>query len=347
MPTVTFNLEDSFYRALEEIGKRKGVSPHRVAKEIVMNHLLNLMLDTYVTQKAGNLMQSIYVEHKYPDIYVEHKYPDIYVEHKVQTYSSDISIGNKVEQDPDSEELVKRLETLERGVAELREFVNALAKEFKDFARRQQDLLNAYTSKTDQTLQRLSQLVEVLESLNEKLDKVAELFSKQQDLTKLSEEKPKTSAERSVKRRGVCEILEEQHVIFESDVAARIRDRNSFFASIESRCDDAVIECSRERVAVEKNFWQSFLNKVSKISTTDDEKIKRELDALEYRLFKILKESALLIFDTTKKQWVFVAQKSASTSASIVSTTSTSSKQHYKKRYEDDESWVLQYVDIG
>jgi len=168
------------------------------------------------------------------------------------------------------------------------------------------------------------------------------LLSKQQNLTKLSEEKPRGSEERSAKRRSVCEILEEQHVIFESDVAARIRDRDSFFASIESRCGDAVIECSRERVAVEKSFWQSFLNKVSKISTTDDEKIKKELDALGYRLFKILKESALLIFDTAKRQWVFAEQKSTSTS---VSTTSTSSKQHYRKRYEDDESWVLQYVD--
>jgi len=254
----------------------------------------------------------------------------------VSTVSQDKDLGNN--------EFSKRIEALERSVAELSDSVTALAKEFKDFARKQQDLLNAYTSKTDQTLQRLSQLVEALESLNEKLDKVAELLSKQQDLTKLSEEKPKTSAERSVKRKSVCEILEEQHIIFESDIVTRIRDRDSFFASIESRCGDSVIECSRERVAVEKSFWQSFLNKVSKISTTDDEKIKRELDALEYRLFKTLKESALLIFDTTKKQWVFVAQKSASTSASIAS---TSSKQHYKKRYEDEESWVLQYVDIG
>lgn len=252
----------------------------------------------------------------------------------VLTVNSNVSTVKQGE-DPGNNELSKRLEVLERGVAELRDSVTALAREFKDFARRQQDLINAYTSKTDQTLQRLSQLVEAIESLNEKLDKVIELISKQQ-------EKPRGSEERSAKRRSVCEILEEQHVIFESDVVARIRDRESFFVSIESRCNGVVIECSMERVAVEKSFWQSFLSKVNKISVSDDEKIKRELDAVEYRLFKILKESALLIYDAVKRQWVFAEQKSTSTSTEA----DNRSKRYYKKKnYEDDESWVLQYVD--
>ena len=325
MPTVTFSLEDAFYRALEEIGRKAGISPHRVAKEIVVNHLLSLMLDAYAEHKYRNLMQSINMEHKYQDIYVEHK---------AQTYSSDINIANKAGQDPSNGELLEKLEALEKSVVELRDAVNALAKEFKDFTRKQQDLLNTYTSKTDQVLQRFSQLIEVAESRDERLDKVVELLQKlveflKQGSAKVSEEKQRVSGKSARRREDKCENLKKELVLFESEIYGKIRDRDAFFASLERDCEAIIIEGARERVAVEKSFWQQFLEKLSKIGTDDDDKIKKILDNVEYKLFKTLRESALILFDAVEKKW------------KPVTSIATSTENKYNK---EDESWLLRYA---
>jgi DNA repair exonuclease SbcCD ATPase subunit len=273
-------------------------------------------------------------------------------------------------EDLDSNELVKRLESLEKSVAELREAVSALEKGLKDFTRKQQDLLNAYTSKTDQVLQRLSQVVELLQQVAESLRQGSEKVSEERQ--RVSEESVKKARREKV---DACERLKRELAIFESDIADRIRDRDRFFAKIENVCGGIVVEGLKERVAIEKSFWQQFLEKLSKIDTSDDEKIKKSLDSLEYKLFKALKESALIIFDATAKKWIFVEKQKTGTSSgtdagtALPSTSTTNSavggatatgsgtssstkasasqrKKHYKKRYgEEDESWLLQYVD--
>jgi hypothetical protein len=233
------------------------------------------------------------------------------------------------ERDPgSSEDMRVGVDGLVQRIAELLE---------KRLTRKIQDQLNAYTSKVEQIAQKQAEIVERLETLEERVKKLEEAM---QSFAKASEKEAKPEQKRQ--KPDKCEILRKELILFESEIYGKIRDRGRFFASLERDCGAVIIEGLKERLAVEKSYWQSFLSKVSKISVSDDEKIERELDATEYRLFKTLKESALLIFDTTKKQWVFVEQKSTSTTAS---TTSSSSKQRYRKR-EDDESWVLQYVDI-
>ena len=230
--------------------------------------------------------------------------------------------------------------------------------------RRLEDLVNAYTSKTDQILQRLSQLVEAFESLGEKLDRVAEALSKQQVLER-AEEKPKASEEPEKQRKGakrekttVCDALDKQLVLFESEIADKIRNRDAFFSAIESRCNDIVIEGLKERIAVEKSYWQQLLDRLSKIDTSDDDKIKKQLDPLEFKLFKTLKESALLIYNSSERRWrpaTSITAKASTTSStepsattpalSTFASTEGSTKKHYKKRYEEeDDSWLLQYM---
>jgi hypothetical protein len=204
--------------------------------------------------------------------------------------------------------------------------------------------------------QKQAELAERLESLEERVKRLEEVL---QESVKASE-KPRAS-ERSVKRekKSACEILKEQLVLFESDIAKRsdIMDRDRLFASIESKCGDIVIEGLKERIAVEKNFWSKFLDKLSKIDTSDDDKIKKHLDPLEFKLFKALKESALLIYNASEKKWrpaISIIAKASSTSSTEASTaipagstgksTESSTKKHYKKSYEEGESWLRQYA---
>lgn len=351
MPTVTFSLEDAFYRALEEIGKKVSASPHRVAKEIVVNHLLNLMFDTYVLHKAGNLMQNINMEHKYPDIYVPHKYQDIYAEHKAQTYSSDINIAHKVQnadsgsgdlvQSSDTDiandvkDLVKKVEALERSVAELRDAITTLTKEIKESSRKQQDLLNAYTGKNDIVLQRLSQLIEAIERLVVSGSGAKEGEKQAEKRRYVERGRQKEDMSKSAKarkgKRDACSILKEQLVVLESEVADKIRNRDVFFASLE-RCS-VRIDTARERIAVESGFWEKFVEKLGRVNTNDEEKIAQVLDPLELKLFKTLKESALIAFDAMKKAWILVEKpKTPKVQAQV--------------EPQDDESWLLQYVDL-
>jgi polyhydroxyalkanoate synthesis regulator phasin len=223
----------------------------------------------------------------------------------------------------------------------------------KRLSRKIQDQLNPFTSKIDQMAQKQAELAERLESLEERVKRLEEVL---QESVKASE-KPRAS-EKSAKRekKSACEILKEQLVLFESDIAKRsgIMDRDRLFASIESKCGDIVIEGLKERIAVEKNFWSKFLDKLSKIDTSDDDKIKKQLDPLEFKLFKALKESALIVYSTTEKKWkltnsitasTITSTSSAETSATTHTSKKSSAEKHYKKQSEEeDETWLLQYA---
>lgn len=139
-------------------------------------------------------------------------------------------------------------------------------------------------------------------------------------------------SEKGAKREKttVCEILGKQLVLFESEVADKIRNRDAFFSAIERRCNDVVIEGAGERIAVEKSYWQQFLEKLSKIKISSDDEVKKQLDPLDFKLFKVLKESALIIFDANEKKWELIVEHSK--------------KSGKKQSEEEDYSWLLQYA---
>jgi len=235
----------------------------------------------------------------------------------------------------------------------------------KRLSRKIQDQLNASTSKVEHVAQKQAEVIERLEALEERVERLEEAVAEKRARGAKSSTNPQKP------RASMCEQLAEDKVLFESEIANRIRNRDAFFAKIESKCGGIVVEGAKERVAVEKGFWQSFLDKLSKIDTSDEEKVKKTLDALEYKLFKVLKESALIIFDTTTRKWIFVEKRktgpssgtdagtappgASTTNSTAGGATATSSstkastsqrKKHYKKRYGgEDESWLLQYVD--
>ncbi|MDK6029313.1 hypothetical protein QPL79_08055 [Ignisphaera sp. 4213-co] len=164
--------------------------------------------------------------------------------------------------------------------------------------RRIQDKINPFTSKIDELSRKYGEFIERLEAIEEKLKSLEEKVAiYQQGIEKTAAKKAK-----EISKKSAIDILREQKVIFERDIATRIRDRDSFFSKLE-REGAKVIEGKDERIAVEPTYWQEFVKKIENLSTNNDEEIQKILDAIELRLFKKLKESALLVYNTSLRKW--------------------------------------------
>ena len=162
--------------------------------------------------------------------------------------------------------------------------------------RRLQDRINPFTSKIDELNRKIAEVVERVESIEQKIMEIEEkLKTKREAETQIR-------AEHRVPKKTAIDILKEQKVIFERDIASRIKDRDSFFARLE-RSNAKVIEAKDERIAVDPNFWENFIKKIAAITTNNDDDIRKVLDAIENRLFYKLKESALIVYDNISKRW--------------------------------------------
>ena len=198
----------------------------------------------------------------------------------------------------DSGELNRRVESLERGLAELRSALETLTRELRGL----QDSVNAYTGKTDQVLQRLSQVVETLEH-------VAEALGQRGPATG-----GKTSGSEEASGRGrrsgrdACEILEREGVVYESGIAGKIKNRDAFFAKLRRACGAVVLETAKERVAVRPALWEEFRNRLTSLATNDEGRISKELGEGGFRLFMVLREGGIVYYDSTSKRWVVVGE---------------------------------------
>jgi uncharacterized protein YukE len=196
----------------------------------------------------------------------------------------------------DDGELVRRVESLERGLAEFRGALDALARELRGL----QDSVNAYTGKTDQVLQRLSQVVETLEHVAEALRQQGPVAGGK---ASGSEETPGRG-----RRTDACEILEREGIVYESDIAGKIKNRDAFFAKLRRACGAVVLETAKERVAVRPDLWEEFRSKLTSLTTSDEGRISRELGEGGFRLFKALREGGIVYYDSTGRRWVVVGE---------------------------------------
>jgi uncharacterized protein YukE len=193
-------------------------------------------------------------------------------------------------------ELVRRVESLERGLAELRGALDVLARELRGL----RDSVNAYTGKTDQVLQRLSQVVETLEH-------VAEALGQQGPATGGKASGSEEASGRGRRSgRDACEVLEREGVVYESDIAGKIKNRDAFFAKLRRACGAVVLETAKERVAVRPALWEEFRNRLTSLTTSDEGRISKELGEGGFRLFKVLREGGIVYYDSTGKRWVVV-----------------------------------------
>jgi predicted DNA-binding ribbon-helix-helix protein len=328
MPVVSFSISNFYYRCLEQMARGRGISISKLLKQIVESHI-----DALINNRR--LIISDYISA------INNQNIDVSINNAALINTDYISAINNKDIDeaikyPDTDkELAKRIEHLEKSIAELKDAVSVLAKEFKDSIRKQQDLIIAYTGKADQVLQRLSQLTEVVERLVVSGPEAREGEGYTEKRRYVERGRQKEDMSKSAKarkgKRDACSILKEQLVVLESEVADKIRNRDVFFASLE-RCS-VRIDTARERIAVESGFWEKFVEKLGRVNTNNEEKIAQVLDPLELKLFKTLKESALIAFDAMKKAWILVEKpKTPKVQAQV--------------EPQDDESWLLQYVDL-
>lgn len=167
--------------------------------------------------------------------------------------------------------------------------------------RKVHDTVNPFTQKIDDVNRKIASLIEKLETIEERLNSLEE---KTKSIESIAEETKAPKETKKVKKTAM-DILKEQKVIFERDIATKIRDRDTFFAKLE-REGAIVIEAKNERIAVDPQFWHQLIEKLKNIRTSNDEEMKKLLDPIEFKVVQKLRESALLIFDNTTKIWNLV-----------------------------------------
>lgn len=157
------------------------------------------------------------------------------------------------------------------------------------------DNIHKWTSKT----------YEVMEAL---LERVSSLEQEVKSLSAGVPPKPSPKAvereERGRRRKSAIDFLRDQRIMFEADIANRIRNRDAFFERL--RRDGAVVLTLKYgRVAVDPDYWEEFKSAVNELDTSDDTEIERRIGKKGYALLKALSEDGLVYFDATRRKWVF------------------------------------------
>jgi predicted RNase H-like nuclease (RuvC/YqgF family) len=160
------------------------------------------------------------------------------------------------------------------------------------------DAINAYTGKIDEMNRRLSHIIELLEDLAARVQNLEDEVS-----NALRSPRQARPEERKEPRRSAIDILKDQKVMFESDIASKIRNRDAFFDKLR-RSGAVVLELAKERVAVDPGFFAEFKRKVENLSVSSDEALQKELGKVEVKLLKVMMNSGVAYFDGVKKKWV-------------------------------------------
>jgi len=160
-----------------------------------------------------------------------------------------------------------------------------------------QDEVNKRTTIIEVLRKQLTELYERLEALEQRVNIVEEL-ARQVGLEKLREKV-------EFKRKTAIERLKEDKILFESKLPPKIQ-RDRFFAYLE-RSGAVVLKLTRERIAVDRDFWNEFKNKLlNELNSNRDEDAIAMLGKVGYELWKALYNDNLLIYDPKTKRWRFV-----------------------------------------
>ncbi len=192
---------------------------------------------------------------------------------------------------------VSRIDRLEHRIEELekkREGIDA-EKLRKQVERTVMDLVNPFTAEVQRIKQQVAELVERIEGIEEKIKELSE-----------TQRPARPAPQRYEKRKSGIDRLREQGVLFESDLT-RLRDRDRFFAYLE-REGAVILHAEGERIALYPDFWEGFKEKLARIHTNIDDEVRKMLTPTEYRLFRVLKESGLIYYDSSTKTWRLIEE---------------------------------------
>lgn len=157
-----------------------------------------------------------------------------------------------------------------------------------------QDELNKRLSILE-TLRR--QIAEVYERVDSLEQKIADVESRVSAVESKKAEVPVQART----RKTAIERLKEDKILFESTLPPRIQ-RDRLFAYLE-REGAVIIRLSKERVAVDPEFWAEFKSKLSELSTTDEKELSALLGEKGFSLWRALHSDNLIIFDPKQRRW--------------------------------------------
>lgn len=153
----------------------------------------------------------------------------------------------------------------------------------------------------------LNKSLSVIDSLRRQLTELYERVDHLESIVKeLSERKPEAKqplpAQRGKTYKTGIERLREDKILFESTLPPRIQ-RDAFFSYLE-REGAVVLKLSRERIAVDRGFWEEFKEKLFKTVTSNKEdEIKQALGEKGYALWRALYDDNLVIYDPKTRSW--------------------------------------------
>ncbi len=182
--------------------------------------------------------------------------------------------------------------------------VDAIMDKLKSKIKRMvEDIVNEYMKTVFENKQKIAELSERIEELSSRIEEIGQ---KPQPGQPPQPRMREVQQSRRRRKRGI-EILHEQKILYESRLE-RLRDKDRFFEYLK-REGAVVLELEGERVAVDPEFWNSFIDKLSRINTPDEAEASRYLSALEKDLFNRLRRSRLVIFDHKTRTWRLVAEE--------------------------------------
>lgn len=191
-----------------------------------------------------------------------------YIKFKLLSQSSFSTIETNI---PNSEEILKRLE------------------------RRIQDMINPFTAEVETLKRKIAELAEKVESLEEvgkqKSDKLNTISKPLRENPQQPQQKPKKS---------LMEILKERGVMYESEL--NLKNADAFFEKIEKE-GGRVLYTDKERIAIDPDFYNSFIKKLTEVHTSDDLEAQKFLNKQEYKLFQKLRSLGIIYFDSNTKSW--------------------------------------------
>ncbi|AWR97334.1 CopG family transcriptional regulator [Acidianus sulfidivorans JP7] len=170
----------------------------------------------------------------------------------------------------------------------------------KKIERKVQDMVNPFTAEVDNLKRKIAELSEKIDNLEE-LQKVAE---KNKSIKSIKSSKYENTQQKP--HKTIMELLKEQGAIYESEISTRIKNPDSFFEKIE-KSGGKILYTEKERIAVDQDFYNNFLKKLSEIHTSDDIEAQKFLTRQEYKLFQKLRALAIIYFDGNTKSWKITA----------------------------------------
>ncbi len=164
------------------------------------------------------------------------------------------------------------------------------------------DTLNAYSALMTEIRNKLAELYEAIDNLSKKVDDISSkiVSTQQPPQPQVEVQQPK---EKTGGKISAIEVLKKQGIIYESEITSKIRNRDAFFNKLK-REGAVVIELKDQRVAIDREFWEKFLEGVNTLKTNVESEYVKVLGRTGAELLKKLNENGIAIYDVIKKKWI-------------------------------------------